>query len=232
MRTLTWKTIRSNLSEALGELRKLDCRLWYLFSGEVPEDWGDDDGSHKAWLARQEQNCPFTEFSLHTSLDHAYYHLNLAWNSRRTPLEPYKNCSDRTYRRWSGCPKTREFADLWPKKDVRKRLRKEPGFRKVSLTPVRVHIKMAVQRLDILCYLVAKEAGEDSAWSIPPKNLDPNVDKLPLTERDFAERMHLIYEMLNHAWNRRRDKTYFIAKYAIPRRKLFPPAFMPGCLVK
>ena len=237
MKELTWKPILSNLTEACSELRDLHCRLYYLSYGGVPCNWEDGD-SDRAWLEKEEKRCPFTEFSLFVSLDHAYHHINWSWNVRRTPEK--RAClagmdskeADRYFRRYSRFPKTRDFTDLWLPREILKRRGKEPGLKKISLTPVRLCIHAALRKLRILCYLVAREAGDNSNWSVRPKDLAIKEDSLPLTEKEFARMIHSIYEFLNQAWNRRRDKTFFIAKYCITRRKCFPPEFMPGILSK
>ena len=85
---------------------------------------------------------------------------------------------------------------------------------------------MAQRKLNILCYLVAKELGEK--W-VRPKGLKPEIGTQTLVEKDFARRMHRIYVELNMAWNSRRDKTFVTGKRAIERRRLFPSIFATGC---
>ena len=97
---------------------------------------------------------------------------------------------------------------------------------KVSLTPVRIFLQMARRKLNILCYLVAKELGED--WA-RPNGLYPKIGTRPLIEKDFARRMHRVYVELNMAWNSRKDKTFATSMRTIDRRRLFPPIFATGC---
>ena len=73
MSHLAWKPILFNLSEAHDELDDLYCRLHFLTFGEVP-----DDCTCKAWIERRDRKHPFTEMSLHVSLDHAFHHQNFA----------------------------------------------------------------------------------------------------------------------------------------------------------
>ena len=129
-------------------------------------------------------------------------------------------------------PKTKEFEDLWPSKDVIKRCDRKNRHGKVSVTPVRVYILTAQRKLDILCRLVAKEitgnvSQGDSQADI---NIDDSIQ--PLTEKEFARRIHRIFEELNMAWNSRKDKTFIIKFHAFQRRRCFSPMFMPGILVK
>ena len=227
MKTLTWKPILFNLSEAHEELADLHDRLHYLTFGEVP-----DDCTCKAWIKGRDKRHPFTEMSLHVSLDHAYHHLNFAWNIRRTPEKREQRFTERNFKRWSCFPRTRDFADLWPSRQaILKEAGREPGCRKVSFTPIRTSVQTARRKLGILCYLVAKEIGEDSRWSVRPAGLEASVGAQPLTEREFARRMHRIYAELNFAWNSRKDKTFVTGRNAIRRRRCFSPMFMPGALV-
>ena len=96
---------------------------------------------------------------------------------------------------------------------------------KVSLMPARIFLQMARRKLNILCYLVAKELGED--WA-RPKGLYPEIGTQPLAEKDFARRMHRVYVELNMAWNSRKDTTIATNKCAIARRRLFPSIFATG----
>ena len=223
MKALTWKTILSNLSEAYRELKDLHACLYYLTFGKLPDDWPDNDGSYKAFLERREKRHLFTEYSLYISLEHAFYHLNMAWNTRRTSVQRYSvNLPDR----WHRFPKTRDFLDLWPSRTGCKKGKAEPGFRKISLTPVRVSIQMAQQKLGILCNLVERELGEGLQQNGGPSCPKGDAAIQPLTEKEFARRMHRIYAELNTAWNSRRDRTFVIETHAIQRRKCFSSTFI------
>ena len=230
MRTLTWKPILSNLTEASGELRKLHWRLHYIQFRELPEDCPRrTDTSEVDWYARQELRDPFDEGSLFVSLEHAYHHLNWAWNCRRTPEERVWHFSDMDGNRWSKFPDTADFADLWPLDRTVKEGRGMLGSaRKVNILPIRIGIYMADRKLGILCRLVAKEClGEDEVD--PPERIPADVWKRPLTEKAFARRMHRIYTELNIVWKSRRDKGFVTTKRAINRRRCFSPDFAAGC---
>ena len=229
MKSLTWKPILQNLCEANGELKDLHCHLHYLEFGDVPENY---DNSDKEWLEGQEKTNPFTENSLYVSLDHAYHHLNWAWNIRRISEERVWKCDDKDFKNWSKFPKTKEFADLWLPKDVMKGCDRKTRHRKVSITPVRVHILTAQRKLDILSTRVAKEITGNVSQGGSQVELNANNSIQPLTEKEFARRMHRIFEELNMAWNSRKDKTFVTKFHAFQRRRCFSPMFMPGILVK
>ena len=244
MKHLTWKPMQFNLREAYGELRELHNRLYYLEFGQLPVEEAEDDG-YKTWIADRLTKHIFNEVSLYVSLDHAYHHLNWAWNARRTPEERVWHFTDRDWKRWGKFPKSKPFADLWPPKDDVRRRAQDPQHWKIHYCPVRVHVQLAQQKLGILCALVDREVG-----GTPPPVPDARtailllagrkVEEIPtgdtyitaekadatpahLTEREFARRMHKIYAELNQAWNSRRDKTFVTKISAIQRRKYFPP---------
>ena len=225
MKTLSWKPILSNLSEAYGELTGLYCRLHFMAFGEMPDNW-QDDGSYKAWLEKREKEHPFTEMTLYVSLDHAYHHLNWAWNIRRTPEERIWHFTQESARKWGKFPKTKVFSDLWSPTTSPKIIKDKPRFRKISLTPMRVRIQMALWKLGILCHRVENEAKINSSiGNTRLKRLNEDVDSQPLSEKEFANRMHRIYAEMNMAWNSRKDKTFVIKSYAIHRRRCFPYIF-------
>ena len=84
-KTLTWKPILSNLEEANGELRRLHWQLHYLTFGELPSDCPRrHDSSYMAWIARDLERNPLGEGRLFVCMEHAFHHINWAWNCRHT----------------------------------------------------------------------------------------------------------------------------------------------------
>ena len=225
MKTLSWKPILSNLSEAYGELKNLYCRLHFMAFSKMPDNW-KDDGSYKAWLEKREKEQPFTEMTLFVSLDHVYHHLNWAWNIRRTPDEHIWHFTQESARKWGKFPKTRDFSDLWSPTASTKIINDKPRSRKISLTPVRVRIQMTQWKLGILCRRVEKEVEINSSiGNTRPKMSNLDIDSQPLSEKEFAKRMHRIYAEMNMAWNSRKDKTFVIKSYAMQKRRYFPNIF-------
>ena len=221
----------SNLAEALGELLSTYEHVYFLELGQLPKDcrWIGDVSDYIAYLRKQEKSNPFGEMSLFVRLEHAYHHLNWAWNCRRTPEARVWHFTDSDADRWNRFPDTVAFADLWPSdRSVKGRGHQHVGTgrRKVCLEVVRIHLQMACIKLNTLCYLVSKKAGE--VWP-HHKGLKPEVEKQPLTEKEFARRMHLIYVFLNLAWNSRKDKTFVGGKRTIDWRRHFSPVFATGC---
>lgn len=235
MKTLTWKPILSNLEEANGELRTLHWRLHYLAFGELPHDCPRrDDSSYTAWIARDLERHPLDEGRLFVCMEHAFHHINWAWNCRHTSEDRVWNFKERDAIRWTKFPDTADFADLWPQGRTIQFRWDDCGLigssRRISFSPVRLGIQMSNRKLDILCYLVLKELGNDLPQRIVrPEGLKAEVDQQPLIEKDFARRLHRIYVELNMAWNGRRDKVFVTNKRAIRGRQLFSPAFATGC---
>ena len=159
MKALTWKPILSNLTEANGELRNLLWRLHYLVFRELPEDCPKHaDASYVAWYARQEERHPFAEGRLFVSLEHAYHHLNWAWNCRHTPEERVWHFADRDADRWDKFPDTADFAGLWPLDRTVQVTKDDFGLigsrKKICLFPLRPEIQEAQRKLTSRCRLV------------------------------------------------------------------------------
>ncbi len=68
MKKLNWKIIKSNISEAREELQKIES----LIESEGFPDTG--------------------EFQI--MVEHAYHHMNFAWNARNIPSKRYANLTD------------------------------------------------------------------------------------------------------------------------------------------
>ena len=224
-----WKTVVGFLAEADDELRVLHWRLHWLQFGEMREDCPQSDAAKYAgWFARLEEERTFDEGTLFESLAYVYNLLNWAWNCRRTPDDRLLCYTSRDERRWERFPRTSDFADLWPESVwYAKGTGNLPeSCRKVNLTTVRLPVQMASRKLEILCWLVAKELGADSPLKVDrPARLKPEVGTEPLTEKDFAARMHRVYSEVNAAWNGRKDKTFVTGRRAILRRRCFSPDF-------
>ena len=232
VKALTWKPILSNLTEANGELKKLLWRLHYLAFGELPEDCPNHaDASELDWYARREKCSPFAEGSLFASLEHAYFHLNLAWSCRCTPEDRVWRFADRDADSWMKFPDTASFSDLWPSDRTDKVAKDAFGLivsgRRTCLFPLGPEIQLAQHKLNNLCHLVAKECFGEEKVAVP-KGMMADVWKRPLTEKEFARRLHRIYGRLNTAWNCRVRKNYPKGGLALQQLRCFSPCFATG----
>jgi hypothetical protein len=79
MPRLNWKIILYNIAEAREELERIEA---LAKSGKKP-----------------------AEGELQLMLEHAYHHLNFAWNVRRVSSKRYAHLSDEEFNQWSKFPK-------------------------------------------------------------------------------------------------------------------------------
>ena len=79
MPRLNWKIILYNIAEAREQLEQIEMRAK---NGKKP-----------------------AEGKLQVMLEHAYHHLNFAWNIRHVPTKRYSKLSDAEFNRWSKFPK-------------------------------------------------------------------------------------------------------------------------------
>ena len=82
MKKLNWKIIKSNITEAREELEAIEEAIE---SGEF-----------------------ISEAEYQIKIEHAYHHLNVAWNARHSSDQRYKNMTDRDFNKWSKIPKNIE----------------------------------------------------------------------------------------------------------------------------
>ncbi len=86
MRKLNWEIVLSNLAEAREQLEEIELRVK---AGNPPAEG---------------------EFQI--MLEHAYHHLNFAWNVRRVTTERYSRLTEDEFNRWSKFPKELEESQI------------------------------------------------------------------------------------------------------------------------
>ncbi len=79
MKKLNWEIILSNLSEAREQLEQIERRVK---NGEK-----------------------ISEIDLQIWIEHAYHHLNFAWNIRHVSTKRYSRLTDEEFNLWSKFPK-------------------------------------------------------------------------------------------------------------------------------
>lgn len=79
MPKLNWKIVLYNVREAREQLEEIEN-----------------------YIAQQKT---LSEAELHIKLEHAYHHLNFAWNIRRKSSKSYAELSDEDFNEWSKFPK-------------------------------------------------------------------------------------------------------------------------------
>lgn len=83
---MNWQIIKSNIKEAREELEKIEKEI---NSSEPPEE---------------------IEFML--MLEHAYHHLNFAWNIRNVATDKYATMIDEDFNRWGKFPTDIHLAEI------------------------------------------------------------------------------------------------------------------------
>ena len=83
---LNWKIISYDLAEAREQLEEIEARI---NSGKKPSE---------------------VEFQI--MLEHAYHHLNFAWNVRHQSTREYRHLSDADFNRWSEFPKVMQASKV------------------------------------------------------------------------------------------------------------------------
>ncbi len=218
MSALSWSPVLCNLNEANYETAKLHWRMHYITFGRLPDEaeaqrmgpvcWDWRNGGKQeceARFARAEAKCTFSERMLFHSLEHAYHHLNWAWNVRRSHEECVWNFKNKDYARWSKFPASKVFSDLWPSELTMREEADSLGRGRICSTPTRIALQTAAIKLAGLCDLVEKQS---------------------LSEAEFGKRLRRIYAEFNMAWNARKDRTFVVTAKAFFRRRQFPQIFI------
>ncbi len=58
---------------------------------------------------------PLPEWQLQLRLEHAYHHLNMAWNARSVPIARYRDMTDRDFNTWAKFSRDIEIAHVTPR---------------------------------------------------------------------------------------------------------------------
>jgi hypothetical protein len=82
---MPWEVIASNIAEAREQLQKIEARI--------------------------SRGAPPNESEFQIMMQHAYHHLNFAWNMRNHPVERYAQLSQEDFERWGTFPDDLAFED-------------------------------------------------------------------------------------------------------------------------
>src|SRR4051812_39080551 len=91
-RRMNWRVVRSNLEEAREQLESLE--------------------------ARAASSAKPSEAEMAIALEHAYHHLNFAWNARHVPDSMFRRLTNAQFNQWSRHPrelKPLKVAEVRPK---------------------------------------------------------------------------------------------------------------------
>ena len=93
-----WSVVLSNLAEARGEVRELCAVFAYLETGKAPEGWEE-------FVAWRMGKGGFSTAGIAIQFEHAYQHVDFAWNCRHADEERARRCDQRDFDRWEKFPK-------------------------------------------------------------------------------------------------------------------------------
>ena len=204
---MIWDVMLSNLIEASAELEELRNRILACLEPDAEEE-------------RRE----FIEFSFFVLMEHAYHHVNFAWNCRYQDRDRAIRCATKDYRAWEKFP--HEFKDLWlPSSRCRGKAREV--FRgRMYLTLTRINLDEAIFTIDGICDGIFRLLGRNMPKHVCRRRLPKSVK--PITDEEFAEQMRHLYICMNRAWNERKVNLAREAPSspsAIRRHSCFPRAF-------
>lgn len=86
MPKLNWEIIRYDIAEAREQLEEIEKQI--------------------------KEGKKISEGAFQVMLEHAYHHLNFAWNVRRVSTKKYANLSDKDFNKWSKFPKEMKASKL------------------------------------------------------------------------------------------------------------------------
>jgi hypothetical protein len=165
---LAIRSIQQNLTEALGELEELWALIQIAVFGRLLPN---ELEPRKEYADRLAERLPLTDCDLFYSLDHAYHHLNFAWNCRRATEERARACATADFVRWSRFPKGAPFLDLQPLPRRAKGPPREVGIALVRPSDIlHAHVQMAVRHLSILRDMATVAAGKTPSSDTSPRH--------------------------------------------------------------
>jgi hypothetical protein len=217
---LAIRTIQQNLNEALGELEDLWAHIQLAVFGKI---FAKELERRKEYADRLAERLPLTDCDLFYSLDHAYHHLNFAWNCRRATEERARACATADFVRWSRFPKGAPFLDLQPLPRRAKGPPREAGIALVRPScSLHAHVQMAVRDLGLLCNMatVAVEEGGSLGQKAGVGAAEG------FCEESFGRRLHRVYGDMNMVWGSRRNGERAVARRTCRRWMRFPWVFV------
>ena len=211
---MIWDIILSNLIEASVELEELRDRILACLKPDAEE-------------ARRD----FIEFSFFVSMEHAYHHVNFAWNCRHQDRERAIQCAREDYKSWEKFPL--EFKDLWLSPSRCRGKAREVHRGRMYLTLPRINLDEAIFTIDGMCDGIFRLLGRNIPKHLCRRRLPKSVK--PITEGEFSERMRHLYICMNRAWNERKVNLagdIASSMSVVRRHSCFPRAFInlrPTC---
>lgn len=184
---MIWNVMLRNLCEAHSELEKLRDRI-------LAQLHPDSALARKLKRFERVMGGPFIEFSFFVSLEHAYHHVNWAWNCRNKDEQRAIKCAWRDYLAWEKFPK--EFKEFWPPPSRCRGKPRETINGRMSLTLSRIAIDEAISTIEKIFSLVGRHVSFKSDYELT--YLSPEIDEA------YTVQMRHLYSCMNRAWNQRK----------------------------
>ncbi len=210
--------MEKSLVYARCDLRSIYARVYFAAMGELPDGISRDDLGAETRLAKGE----FTERELFfDGLLDVYNGLNYAWATRGFCMNIAEREGGIMFE--VSTPTEGVFEALVPIAISEPRDVAQIGDRPISLTPVRVALQVAFEKLTNICYRLSLLPGVSSPEKIErPKGLDEDGHSTTFDEEEFELRLAMVYSRVNEAWNSRFDKGFVSNPEAIRKSRLFP----------
>jgi len=176
---MIWKIIFHNIREASFELERLRDRIVAALNGQPDKC----------------RRGSFYEFEFFVAMEHAYHHVNWAWNCRHQDEQRAIRCDMEDFEEWEKFPA--EFNEFWPSPSRCRGKAREPFDGRLYLMLSRIALDEAVLTIRDIYYGICKLLGE-KIIERDPKTIEP------MTEENFTVQMRHLYSCMNRAWNERK----------------------------
>ena len=221
--TIKWYEVEKTLVYARCDLRSIYARGYFAAMGELPDGISRDDLDAETRLAKGE----FTERQLFfNGLLDVYNGLNYAWATRGFCMNIAEREGGIMFE--VSTPTEGAFEALVPIAISEPRDVAKIADRPISLTPVRVALQVAFEKLTSICYRLSMLPGVSSPEKIEcPKGLAEESHPISFDEEEFELRLAMVYSHVNEAWNSRFDKGVVSDPEEHRKRRLFPREVLP-----
>ena len=219
----TWTTLQldqigKTLASTLGDLRSFYARVHYAETGSLPEGISREDLVGEVKL---EQGDISEEELFMDGLNGVYLGLDYAWTTRFIDMEKAEEEGGLAFR--IAHPTDGIFAALVPDAFLGRDESVKFTDKPVSLTPVRVALRIASEKLASLVCRIAQLPEEEEIEVVKDGNdTCVRTQIVPYDENDFAKRLFKVYEHVNMAWNSRFDERPVSSPEEMLRRCKFP----------
>ena len=216
--TIKWYQVERDLVATLCELRTLYARVQFAETGALPDGIVRNDLDKDVKLEQGEVSE--REFFFDGILG-VYHGLNYAWATRSFNMNVAERVGGISFQ--VSTPTEGTFAALVPAV-VQKRVGAlKISDRPISLTPVRLALQAAFEKLTLLCYRISLLPGVQSPEKIEkPEGFDDSVDSQSFDEEDLELHLAMVYAHLNEAWNCRFDKVCASSPEEVRARREYP----------